>query len=309
MDKEITPPVPLLASDSSELILSEENRSSMLWWMAKYFSEYATGKARTLKYKAQDLKQFFEWFIGVLGYDNISKWNRAVSNQYLHYLTSEKLTADYGAKRKGDPRWANRSINRKIDHLKGFARWITSQVTPPLEDNPTDNIKRLDVPVLEAKRLSEEVLDSLTSAAENLSQFERRADNKRFKKGHGPLKKTARPLRDQAIFALLKGSGLRVQALCNLNLSQVNGRRINKVKEKGSQERNVVISKEAVLAMEHYIETEREEDAVFWQDSNALFLSIPQTRLRNPNAQGRLNPATVWRIIRKISSLALGEQK
>jgi integrase len=103
----------------------------------------------------------------------------------------------------------------------------------------------------------------------------------------------------------LKGSRLRVSAICNLDLDQLDFRRLERVKEKGLQERNVVIFKEAYDRIKTYIEFERISDVEIWGEAPALFLSIPQTKKRNPDATGRMNSRTIRRIIDKIDSKAL----
>lgn len=287
--------------------LEAENRTSLLWWIVKYFRDFATGQPITLKFKAQDLKHFFQWYISFKKNDLIANWSKATSNEYVNFLVSEQLPTDRGKKKKGDARWSNRSVNRKIDHLKGFSKWVFSQVPSPLVHNPMDKIKRLDVPVLEAKRIPPDVLEALTTSALHLEGTERSSDLNRYKIESLPLKKTARPARDYAIFALLKGSGLRVQAIANLNADQVKPRRLAKVKEKGSQERSVVISKEAYQAIKNYIGTERKKDSKRWENARALFLSIPQTKSRMGSATGRMDVSSLRRVVKKISARALGQ--
>ena len=285
-----------------------ENRTSLLWWIAKYFHDCATGKPITLKFKAQDLKHFFTWYVTFKNDDLIENWSKATTNRYVNFLVSERVPTNGCKGKRGDSRRSNRSINRKIDHLKVFSKWVFSQVPSPLVHNPTDGIKRLDVPILEAKRISPKVLEALTTSALHLEGTERSKDLNRYKINAPPLRKTARPARDYAIFALLKGSGLRVQAVCNLNADQVGSRRLVGVREKGSQERNVVISREAYQSIKNYLAAERRKDSNEWEGATALFLSIPQTKRRMGGATGRMDASSLRRVIRKISLRALGEE-
>lgn len=170
-------------------------------------------------------------------------------------------------------------------------------------------LKRLDVPLLQAKRISERDMLRLETAARNLVGTETKRDRKRTALGQPELRKSARPFRDYAIFALLRGSGLRVAALCALTLDQLKGRRLVKVKEKGSQERDVVISADAAEALRHYIETERVRDAEAWNGSRSLFLSVPlEARKRNDGLHGRMNVRTLRHVIAKIARKALGDE-
>jgi len=270
--------------------------------MTRYLSEHATGAPATLKAKGDDLKTFLEWFTWAYGGDSVERWNRAATNAFLQALQSARDEAE-------KPRWANRSINRKLDHLRTFARWILAQVPCPLFADPMQGIKRLDVPLLQAQRISDRDMLRLETAARNLIGTETKRDRKRITLGTSELRKNTRPFRDYAIFALLRGSGLRVQAVASLNLEQVQGRRLVKVKEKGSQERDVVISSDAMEALRHYIETERPIDADAWNGGRSLFLSIPcEARKRNDGLKGRMDVRTVRYVIEKIARKALGDE-
>lgn len=170
-------------------------------------------------------------------------------------------------------------------------------------------IKRLDVPLLQAKRISERDMLRLETAARNLIGTETKRDRRRTELGQPELRKHARPFRDYAIFALLRGSGLRVNALCHLTLDQLQGRRLVKVKEKGSQERDVVISLDAAEALQHYLQTERILDAEAWNGSRSLFLAVPtEARKRNDSLHGRMNVRTLRHVIAKIAQKALGDE-
>lgn len=270
--------------------------------MVRYLAEHATGAPATLKAKGDDLRTFLEWFLWAYGGDQVDLWNRAATNAFLQGLQA----AQDGV---GKPRWANRSINRKLDHLRTFARWILAQVPCPLFADPIQGIKRLDVPLLQAKRISERDMLRLETAARNLIGTETKHDRKRTALGTSELRKSARPFRDYAIFALLRGSGLRVNALCNLNTEQLHGRRILKVKEKGSQERDVVISGDAAEALQHYLQTERLLDAEAWNGSRSLFLSVPsEAQKRNDGRKGRMDVRTIRYVIEKIARKALGDE-
>jgi hypothetical protein len=144
--------------------LPEENRNSLFWWITKYFLEYAAGAPSTLKYKAQDLKHFLIGFGNFFDHDNIVSFSQAAANQYITYLSKETVTEKTPGKEIGVKRWANRSINRKIDHLKGFSNWIFAQVPTPIKHNPMKSIKRLDVPALNVKRIPKNIMVDLQRA-------------------------------------------------------------------------------------------------------------------------------------------------
>lgn len=67
-------------------------------------------------------------------------------------------------------------------------------------------ISRFEVPVLEAKRFDDRELLRMEAAVVDLSVTEVKRDKRRSDLAAREIRKDARPLRDQAIFALLLGS-------------------------------------------------------------------------------------------------------
>jgi hypothetical protein len=100
--------------------------TKLTWWVSAYLTSRATGVPSTLRYKHEDLTHFADWFVWALGVDDVRRWNIAVSNAYVHALDSEVIADEKRSSRKpvGSFRWAARSKNRKIDHLRTFARWL-----------------------------------------------------------------------------------------------------------------------------------------------------------------------------------------
>lgn len=68
------------------------------------------------------------------------------------------------------------------------------------------SISRFEVPVLEAKRFDDRELLRMEAAVVDLSVTEVKRDKRRSDLAAREIRKDARPLRDQAIFALLLGS-------------------------------------------------------------------------------------------------------
>lgn len=240
------------------------------------------------------------------------RWNTAVSNAYVQALDSETIPEGQGGPRKesGSLRWAARSKNRKIDHLRTFARWLSEQVPCPVPSGyPMRDISRFEVPVLEAKRFDDRELLRMEAAVADLSVTEVKRDKRRSDLQNREVRKDARPLRDQAIFALLIGSGLRVQAVANLNADQLDFggqiKRLRKVREKGKVERDVIITKGAADAIVRYVGGERLADADAWNTARALFLSVPfQARKRDDSRKGRMSTRTLSYVVAKIADHA-----
>jgi integrase len=242
----------------------------------------------------------------------VRRWNTAVSNAYVQALDRETIPEGQGSARKesGSLRFAARSKNRKIDHLRTFARWLSEQVPCPVPSGyPMRDISRFEVPVLEAKRFDPRELLRMEAAVADLGVTEVRRDKRRSDLQDREVRKDARPLRDQAIFALLIGSGLRIQAVANLNADQLDfvgqTKRLWKVREKGKVERDVIITKGAANAIALYIDGERQIDSEAWNGARALFLSVPfQARKRDDTRKGRMSTRTLSYVVAKIADHA-----
>lgn len=303
-------------------------RDSLAWWMREYLATYATGTASTLQAKAADLwhfYRFFQWAYGntaepTYSDPHVRKWNRATSNAYLQHLDKEISLTPHGRKKAGEHRWSASAKNRKIDHLRTFAKWLSGQVPAVIAADPMHGIQRYDTPPLKAKRIDARTLLRLETAARDLAVTEVRRDGSRVDINERVKRKTARPTRDYALYQLLIGSGLRIQAVANLNIEQckLDGhlKKLIAVKEKGCQEREVVISNAAADALKDYIQTERIDDAANWNGARALFLSV-QERARNRSntlrgmvpapLSGRMSTRAMSYIVKKIGQAALGD--
>jgi site-specific recombinase XerD len=296
----------------------ENTRDNLAWWMGEYLSTYATGTDGTLKAKAADLEHFYRFFEWAYADGNqnkpphVRKWNRATTNAYLKHLDREISATPHGRKKAGESRWSAGAKNRKIDHLRTFAKWLVGQVPSVLQENPLHGIQRYDTPPLKAKRIDAKTLLRLETAARDLVVTEVRRDGGRINIHERIQRKYARPTRDYALYQLLVGSGLRIQAVANLNMDQcrLDGhlKKLVAVKEKGRQEREVIISNDAAMALKEYLSTERLEDAEAWDSARGLFLSVPnQAKKISSAAQGRMTTRAMAYIVKKIGVEALGD--
>jgi site-specific recombinase XerD len=312
--------VPHIGTHAPAIPAAQNPRDSLAWWMHEYLTTYATGTAGTLKAKATDLEHFYRFFQWAYGdfkstandHPHVRKWNRATSNAYLQHLDKEVSANAHGRKQAGDLRWSASAKNRKIDHLRTFAKWLAGQVPAVIAANPMHGIQRYDTPALKAKRIDPRTLLRLETAARDLAVTEVKRDKGRVDIHARITRKTARPIRDYALYQLLIGSGLRIQAVANLNLEhcKLDGhiKRLFAVKEKGRQEREVIISNTAADALREYIKSERELDAAEWNGARSLFISVKsQAKNRNDTLHGRMTPRAMAYIVKKIGQNALGE--
>ncbi len=118
-----------------------------------------------------------------------------------------------------------------------------------------------------------------------------------------PVRKSYRPYRNRAIIYAFTESGMRRGGVNNILLSDVDFKR-RKVKtlEKGSTEKNYLISKQGIAAIQDYVEKERSQDADRW-NSDVLFLAHSGAL---PNAQnnGKMGLKAINEIWNKVRDQA-----
>lgn len=101
--------------------------------------------------------------------------------------------------------------------------------------------------------------------------------------------------RDQAMFEVLYGAGLRISELCSLDVGDIrieNGHAMVSVRQgKGRKDRRVPLGKPAALAVENYLQLRREagpgKKPIPVEEANALFLS-PRGRRIGPRLARRM---------------------
>lgn len=156
-----------------------------------------------------------------------------------------------------------RSLGRKISVWKQYAEFL--QLFHQWDGNLTSGLKAPKA----AKRLPKAV------PAEPLNQW--------F--SHGTDKDDAMAVRDQAMFELLYGCGLRLSELRNLNLNdvQLEAGWVS-VEGKGNKQRQIPLGLQARLAIEAYLPLRQSQS-----DETALFTSRLGTRIGQRQIQLRLD--------------------
>lgn len=149
---------------------------------------------------------------------------------------------------------------RKTSTLRIFFKYLTSQIHL-LETNPAEMLEAPKVKNALPKHLSLE--DSL----ELLSVVD------------GPNKE-----RDYCILTLFLNCGMRLSELCGLNLSDIRSDGTLRLLGKGNKERIVYINEACDAAIKSYLAV-RPNDAVNFNDRNALFISRNKRRLSNKTVQ------------------------
>ncbi len=149
---------------------------------------------------------------------------------------------------------------RKTSTLRIFFKYLTSQIHL-LETNPAEMLESPKVKNALPKHLSLEDSLELLSAVD------------------GPNKE-----RDYCILTLFLNCGMRLSELCGLNLSDIRSDGTLRLLGKGNKERIVYINDACDDAIKAYLAV-RPNDAVNYNDRNALFISRNKRRISNKTVQ------------------------
>ena len=213
-----------------------DGQHTLAWWVGRYLAlRVSGGSPHTLAARSRDLTAFIQWFIRIYGHGDITQWHIQSTRSYLTFL--------------GEERYAPTSINRALSSLKHFARWAHEQ-----PDNifarygvPTADVKDLIVDEADCKKLSTDDVQALFAAAKRATQSP----------GH-PM---SRPMRNQAILALLYYTGLRVSEVVILRREQYAGHHLVQVSRKGrTRSRSVYLCQPCRQYLDAYLEQERPGD-------------------------------------------------
>ncbi len=149
---------------------------------------------------------------------------------------------------------------RKTSTLRMFFKYLTSQIHL-LETNPAEMLESPKVKNALPKHLSLEDSLELLSAVD------------------GPNKE-----RDYCILTLFLNCGMRLSELCGLNLSDIRADGTLRLLGKGNKERIVYINEACDAAIKAYLAV-RPNDAINFNDRNALFISRNKRRISNKTVQ------------------------
>lgn len=275
-----------------------EETDSLSVWLEAYFALEVTTSLRSQREQRRDLERFLAFLRQEAGGDARTAWTPRRSRDFIEALRRE-------VKENGRRRYADRTINRIIAHLKTFAKWIHRYRPFPL-DNPTEKLHSLMVSLgLEIERaISEAERKRLLEAADQLiviggrSRDLRRHGNKSAEAR--PRRKGYRPWRNRAIVYCLIETGMRRAAITALNIDDLDKRRGTvTMTEKGGSRHRYAISREGLQAIEDYLCHERGQDAECWH-SPAVFLPASTVR----HSAGRLAPVNINTIWNEVCQMA-----
>jgi len=179
----------------------------------------------TIKSYNSDWKDFFNYLENELKYDilslEIKKITHITVRKYLVYLNSKNLSKN--------------TIARRLAALKSFYHYLLKKEI--ICQNPLDHVSTPKIPKKLPRYLDQEEMERV------LQQ---------------PSLNNEVGIRDKAILELLYGAGIRVSELASLDLDNVDlSYGYLRVVGKGSRERVVPIGKEAIKAIQSYLEKAR----------------------------------------------------
>lgn len=213
--------------------------------------------ASTCAAYSSDLEQFSRW----LKQQNITDWGSLQPLQVRSWVAE--------LYRQGQ---APRSITRKLSAVRGLYRYLMAEGL--VKNNPAQGIR----PPKGEKRLPKTLdVDKAGGFLDRLP-------------GTTPLEK-----RDRAILELLYSSGLRLAELTGLNLLDLDfAQGLVRVLGKGSKERIVPVGRQALLALQDWLDVRGE----LAKDPQAVFVG---------ERGGRINPSVVRAQIRQAGNRELGQ--
>lgn len=197
--------------------------------LTKYFNEELSALSPlTIEVRKNDLKKFFTFFHDQFNSYDLSVWYPRDTKMYLESLIKQDYAINY--------------VNRNLSSIRNFGKWLWQNKY--INQDPIKHIKeyRLDEPKLKA-------IDDLT-----LNRLFKTADLLIAK----PRSKDTQDIRNLVMFQVLLKSGLRIEEILKLKLTQfVDNRFINVIAKGGKIRSSVAISKETADLVRGYISNNR----------------------------------------------------
>lgn len=164
-----------------------------------------------------------------------------------------------------------RSIAMRLSSLRSFCKFLINQQI--LQFNPADGVKGPKQGKPLPKHLTVDQAQQLVA-----SQTSKTADNDKL------------VVRDEAMFELMYGCGLRLSELTHIQLTDVHPDNTLRVTGKGNKQRILPIGKMALSALKRWLHIRAE----FTQpETTALFVSLRGTQISNRQVANRLNQMTI----------------
>ncbi len=254
------------------------------------------GLRHTQRSRYRDLQLFVIFFYSAHLSGDIVRWNRATSEAFI------KKLADAG--------YANSTITLAIDNLGFFSRFLIERGVIAIENNPLRGVKRpIEEPapprglhlVSPSGKISRFHLPGPVLMSFMEAEAEARIRDHDIRRSESRWERK-QPRRDFAILLALFYSGMRVDELCGLTVSQIDyvndGLFFRKVRCKGKKMRNIFVSNRAARAVEAYLNSIDRKEAQSRQRATIggeIFMTWHGRRL----SQG-----SVWQVLANIARAA-----
>src|SRR2546430_2162269 len=196
-------------------------------------TEVAGQSTATVDAKQRDLQRFLTFYQNLYKHDRPDEWFVSVTKAFLKALQQQRR--------------AQATLVRIYATVRHFARWLHRKFPAlfPL-GCPTDGVKPPAEPTADWKGLTRLDEIRLTAAAQTL----------RARPGHG----TNQGLRNQALPAVLLGSGLRVSEALGLDRDQYTTKGFARVQVKGGGVRDFVpLHRDARTVLDDWLEARKDE--------------------------------------------------
>ncbi|MDG2013941.1 MAG: tyrosine-type recombinase/integrase [Pirellulaceae bacterium] len=225
----------------AEQLLPIADRESLTAWFNLYMS--LDGKAasdNTVQAKTKDLDRFLQYYLDVMGSDQIDGWTRVISEDFIKSLLSEPSA------RTGKP-LATTSVNRILATVRTASKWIHHQ-RPFMVGWPMARIRDVEQDDPDWNGLRAIDVTRLKTASEQIIHVQRR--------------KSQLPYRTRAIFMVLLHTAFRQSELRGLEFDQYDGKHFHRIRRKGKKfTTKIVLAKPAREALSDYFQHERGESA------------------------------------------------
>lgn len=283
MEKSPVPTNQIISRSNFEVIPAGMKRPVGLRnWIEWYLHDWTTTSEATRKVQRRDLYLFLDFMLATEKTDAQFRWTPRLSEEFRGFLITTK-------KSDGSRRWGDRSMNRILASLKTFAKWLHGLQPFPL-GNPMQKIHATPIanPLIIERALTDSERRGILDAADSLLTIGGRSKSRRRHTGKDitdrPVRKGYRPWRNRAIIYALIETGMRRNAIVNLNINDIDYRKKEiTVMEKGRITHTYPISTAGLKAIADYVEAERAKDEAW--GSPALFLASSTNR----KGDGRLS--------------------
>ncbi len=283
--KQIAPTPKELDIKSSNPVEEKPSDNSLLPWIKFYiYREVAgVGSHHTSRAKIQDLQKFVNYFYSKQPDGNTARWTKAVTQSFLNSLSKRHETS---------------SVLRSLATLSHLSNFLEKMKVLDYEGNPVRKIKGPKKEPLQPQGIhainsktgeivlsGEQIYDALINAV--LAQIESKPSPILY--------------RNAAILSILYHTGMRVEEVCSITMSQFEidvseGAWFRGVKCKGNKLRDIYINEKSLFHLNEYVNIKHKNNKY---DKGPIFQS------RNGK---KLCQSDIWRIIKqtaKIASLSL----